>query len=569
MLRLNKQHLCVLLLLVIVSTHAYGQYGQFAPEDAYLEGTDLPYYGSENEWDRRFFERHIHKESTKSGRRGQRQMLDIVEQKPREAITYCQDVLQEQPTDLESLFNLTVAWCAVGKIDHAFQTMKQAVDAGLPFERFLAGPRDLLLPLTASKAFRQYAAGRSSGLIHGPMLGCLTDQSAKFWVRTLNELPVEVLASPAEDLGKAVKSTSVRSRADRDYTAIVELAGLDPDTRYHYDVLIDGKSTLAPNEPSFRTFPKGGAGASFQIGFGGGAGYVPQNERMWNTIASHHLAAFLFLGDNVYIDLPQEACAFHDYTYYRRQSRPEYRRLIARTPIYAIWDDHDCAIDDVFMGPHVDQPSWKLSLWRQFRNNWNNPAYGDGEQQPGCWCKFAIADVDFIMLDGRFYRTNPHWQDASMLGPRQKAWLLDVIGKSQATFKVLASPVPWAFDSKAGSLDTWNGYRAERNEIFDFLKRNKIEGVILISADRHRSDARRIDHVDAYPLYEFESSKLTNLHSHEQVGSTLFSYNQQCSFGKLSFDTTKADPEVTFQIVSIDNEPIHTLTLKKSALSHR
>ena len=32
--------------------------GEFAPPDAYLDGSKHPYYGSENEWNRRFFFEH-------------------------------------------------------------------------------------------------------------------------------------------------------------------------------------------------------------------------------------------------------------------------------------------------------------------------------------------------------------------------------------------------------------------------------------------------------------------------------------------------------------------------------
>jgi len=68
-------------------------------------------------------------------------------------------------------------------------------------------------------------------------------------------------------------------------------------------------------------------------------------------------------------------------------------------PVFAIWDDHDCATDDVWMGPYRDKPAWKMSMLEGFRTNWNNPGYGT-EQWPGCWFKFEIADVDFFMLDG-------------------------------------------------------------------------------------------------------------------------------------------------------------------------
>lgn len=48
----------------------------------------------------------------------------------------------------------------------------------------------------------------------------------------------------------------------------------------------------------------------------------------------------------------------------------------------------------------------------------------------------------------------------------------------------------------------------------------------------------------------------------------LFGYNQKCSFGLLTFDTTKTDPEVTYQIINIDDEVIWKLSLKKSQLAH-
>ncbi|MHC4621653.1 MAG: alkaline phosphatase D family protein, partial [Planctomycetota bacterium] len=295
--------------------------------------------------------------------------------------------------------------------------------------------------------------------------------------------------------------------------------------------------------------------------------YNPPNERMWDTIGSRKPQALLLLGDNVYIDKPGPYGEFHKYTYYRRQSRPEFRRLTKSVPVFAIWDDHDCATDDVWMGPYRDRPAWKMSQFEGFKMNWSNPGYGD-EEWPGCWFKFSIADVDFFMLDGRFYRTDPLAPNPTMLGPVQKAWLLEQVKKSKATFKVLASPVPWDFYTKSDSHDTWNGFRDEREEIFNFLEENRIDGIVLISADRHRSDARRIDRPNGYPFYEFESSRLTNQHKHSLTPGAIFGYNEKQSFGLLSFDTTKTDPTVTFQIVSIDSETINTITVPLSEISH-
>jgi len=173
------------------------------------------------------------------------------------------------------------------------------------------------------------------------------------------------------------------------------------------------------------------------------------------------------------------------------------------------------------------------------------------------------------MLDGRYYRSDPRRENPSMLGEAQKKWLFNKLKSSQATFKVLASPVPWAFGAKPGSLDPWQGYKAEREQIFSSLEANKIDGVILLSADRHRSDVWKIERENGYDLYEFESSKLTNIHTHKLMPGALFGYNKKCSFGLLTFDTTKPDPQVIYQIINIDNEVIYNLSLKKSQLTHK
>ncbi len=168
----------------------------------------------------------------------------------------------------------------------------------------------------------------------------------------------------------------------------------------------------------------------------------------------------LLLGDNVYIDLAEEAGPLHRYTYYRRQSRPEFRKLVGSTPVFAIWDDHDAAIDDVWLGPYRDKPSWKPSMFTLFQQNWNNPSYGTHDW-PACWFTFSIGNVDFSMLDCRYYRTNPFGDTPTMLGPVQKAWLLEKLKASQAQFKVIVSSVPSAYGVKPGSHDTSDGFPAK------------------------------------------------------------------------------------------------------------
>ncbi len=560
-------------------------FGEFGPPDAYEGDNPHPFYGAENEWSRRMFDERSADLYYK--RRGQRQLLEILDGNPARAIELADARLADDSADAESHFIRAVALTQLDRIREAEAAMQAALDSGMPFGRFLAGPRDLLAPLAATATFALHAASPQNAIVHGPMLGAVTDTGARVWIRTATETPFEVIATADDEQHTASGATT----ATHDFTGIAALEGLSPNTTYSYQVRLTAPSeprapsqqsessgSAQPSQPlqppespshTLRTAPTPGTPGTFTIAFGGCAGYTPANERMWDTIAGHDPHAFLILGDNVYIDLPEQPGPFHYYTYYQRQSRPEFRRLVSATPVYAIWDDHDAAVDDIWLGPYVDRPAWKQPMVDLFRRNWNNPAYGS-DSHPGVWFGFSLGDVDFFLLDGRTYRTNPFDDgpdDPTMLGPEQKTWLLDSLGASEATFKVIASPVAWADGAKPGSRDTWSGYPEEREEIFRFIEENGITGVVLLSSDRHRSEAWAIERDSGYAFHDLLSGQLTNIHTHPVEPGALFSYNQKDSFGLLTFETAREDPRVTYEIYSIDDELVETLVIPHADLA--
>jgi alkaline phosphatase D len=542
---------------------------QYAPPDAFLPGDKLPYFGSEGEWGERFFKPTLEEEYD---RPGQVAVLYLMRGRPDDAIAYTRARIARFPDDLESRFVLPLALAQKGERSDAIAALRQALDAGVPVERFMAGPRILLRGLADTPEFRQWVLDRASPIIHGPMLGAVTDRSADIWVRTRDEVEVAVRVKDVKRGRWLPRASRSRSDTARDLTAVVKVAGLEPSTAYEYELSVNGRPVALSQNLRFSTFPPAGATARLSVGLGGCAPYNPALERVWDEIARQNYAAFLFLGDNVYIDLPEEAGPVHDYSYYRRQSRPEFRRFTASTPVFAIWDDHDCAIDDVFFGPFRDRPAWKPSMLRLFERNWPNPAFGFAPEWPGVWFRFTMGAVEFFMLDVRYYRENWRKAHPSMLGPVQKEWLLRGLRESRATFKVIASGVPWALDAKvaedknSGPFDTWYGYAEERREIFSFLSEHDISGVLLLSGDRHRSDVRLHRRERGYPLYELESCNLTRPKGIPPVGETVFTYSEKASFAALHFDTTLPDPSVRMEVLTIDGESVFQRTLPLSEL---
>ncbi len=401
-------------------------------------------------------------------------------------------------------------------------------------------------------------------LFGGPMLGDVTSTSAKFWLRATHPCRITLGITEANSATAPILAFKTKATEANDLTVIIEANGLKPFTEYLAN-FSDENGPIGRRNNRFRTSPALGQKERFSVAFGGGARYNPPKERIWKTVASRKPHAFLFLGDNLYQDKPTHRNLQRVY-YYRRQMRPEFVELSATTACYAIWDDHDFGANDVSGGIEPFKPAWKLPVWKVFKENWPNPYFGGGEKQPGCWFDFSIGDVDFFMTDGRYYRD---FKKGTMLGPVQKQWLKEKLSNSKATFKVIASGTLWTETADKGGKDSWWGVPEEREEIFSLIDEKNIGGVILLSADRHRTDVYKIKRPNGYDLYEFETSKLTNNHTHGTKKEAVFSYNKGNFFGLLDFDLTKKDPEMTFRCITMEDEEVYNLTLRKSQLSQK
>ncbi len=479
------------------------------------------------------------------------------------AVEILQEQLKKYADDCEWHYQLAIAEAQRGNSLAAEAALKDALRLGVTPGRAAADAHHWLAPLRDRPFFRELLEGQRYLPAQGPMLGHVTNTAASIWLRTAQPAEVRVVVTPVDGQAQGKPATATaHTTASSDHTAVVRVTGLEPNREYRYALQIDGRPVELAQQTRFRTYPPPSTPLRFSLAFGGGAGYVTEYESMWETIRKQQPDLLLLLGDNMYSDDPQST-AMQRFCYYRRQSPPPFRNLVSRTAVYSIWDDHDFGTNDCEGGPDLDKPDWKRPVWEVFRQNWVNPGYGFGDRRPGCWYDFQVGDVQFYMLDGRCYR---HLKGKTMLGPHQKQWLKERLRASQATFKVICSPVPFEYRTKGDSLDTWNGFKEERTELFDFLTQHHIAGVVLMSADRHRSDAWKIERPGSYALYEFNSSRLTNHHKHPEMKEALFSYNNTPSFGLVEFDTTLDDPTVRYTVIAIDGTRKYSLELKLSQL---
>lgn len=100
----------------------------------------------------------------------------------------------------------------------------------------------------------------TSGVSHGPMLGGVTANSIRVWLRTRQACRFEILCDTQIPFTAWAKVVSSETTAESDLTGHVIIDGLRPGTRYYYAVRIDKvladlRADVGDAWPSFTTLP--------------------------------------------------------------------------------------------------------------------------------------------------------------------------------------------------------------------------------------------------------------------------------------------------------------------------
>ena len=208
----------------------------------------------------------------------------ILLERDEEAASFLNDHLSEHPDDPETHFILGVLDARQNRIDDALAMLREAIRLGLPEERVIAGPRELLANISNTAFYRDLVEDYGAAPVHGPLVGNVADRSATIWVRTARECLVRVLLSNPENPDLPPIAAEGNTSAASDYTVAISIGGLTPDCEYEYAVQLNDSEPHRSDAQHFKTFPETGLPSQFTLAFGGGAGFVPPHERMWETI---------------------------------------------------------------------------------------------------------------------------------------------------------------------------------------------------------------------------------------------------------------------------------------------
>jgi alkaline phosphatase D len=408
-------------------------------------------------------------------------------------------------------------------------------------------------------------------LIAGPMVGHTTTTSADIWIETEKPAKIQVdywSIGPGER--RVLVRSQVRGQTSKTYphTGTVTLTGLGPRSRVHYEVRIDGRVIRPLSPQTFLTMPAEVSSrdpeaiAQFMVAFGSCLNPTTQPlQPIFKEAIQHRPVAFLFIGDINYMpgspshyETDRETVRWTVAGYHREARHvPEVRALMASTPSYGIWDDHD-------FGPNDSDRTFKFrdDALDMYRRYWPNTGGGTATTK-GVFHSFKIADVEFFMLDDRYHRDPNKADDRStMFGAEQLDWLKSGLKASTATFKVIANGNSMVVDFNRRA-ELWDNFGTERDDFFKWIFDQDITGAFFIAGDWHVGTLNKhYAEGHDYPLFELLSSNAgvrvdpisvlpkTGWRNNRQSDAKLFrGYN----FGTLSFSGKKGERQVALRIV--------------------
>jgi phosphodiesterase/alkaline phosphatase D-like protein len=401
-------------------------------------------------------------------------------------------------------------------------------------------------------------------LAFGPLIGHVSSSTARIWASTNVAATLQAHFKRSTDPAFVPAAPAVTTSASNDYTATATIANLQPETSYDCKFQVNGWDQAA-SFARFTTAPVEGRPSRFSFAFGADIRYSYAPHVVFDRITAQHPSFALLTGDLIYIDDPSTEDSITAYRgrWKENWGEAKLRKFLKSFPVYLMWDDHEI-IDDWSAG--------KTGRWVNASRAFSEYAAGanPAPRVPGAFFySFSKGQADFYVFDTRTYRSpNSAADNASktMLGSVQKqdlkAWLL----ASRATFKFLVSTVPWNDFATTGA-DSWHGFTTERAELYEFIRANGIEGVVLLSGDQHYIIVNRLTAIAPdFTLYEFSPTPLNASLRAAPTSSDpqiLFKRDQVKNYGFFTVDTTTSPATIEFRAYDLDNAVVFTRTISE------
>lgn len=333
-----------------------------------------------------------------------------------------------------------------------------------------------------------------------PTLGELTTENARILCKTTDLTPHELMVF--DETGQIVTQSTLVPTEANDQSLTWRIDSLKPGQRYDYAIRRTDTGKLLSTS-SFTTQASPEAKVPVSIAFASCADEKPETAQVWRRIRLEKADAVVLLGDTPYIDTTDLAVQRRRYKEFAVV--PEFARLVAATPAYSTWDDHDFGLNDT-----DGRLPGKENSRKAFIESRPNPTAGENDL--GIYTTFRVGDVEVFLLDARWFaRTEPSTfdpEELSLLGKQQWSWLRTKLSESTATWKIITTGMIFNGSVRPHKHDYWSNYPAELNGLYELIGELKLSGVVLMGGDIHRQRVVRHDTkaIVGYDLIELISS---------------------------------------------------------------
>lgn len=422
-------------------------------------------------------------------------------------------------------------------------------------------------------------------IISGPMLGPVELRDAKVWVEVSPEVKTVYLQYKKKGETKYSKTVIYKGELGNEFNPLFfTVGGLDFNTAYEYIIGINGKLTTKGG--TFTTkdlwqFRKPPPDFSFLTG---SCAYFNQpvydrpgipygkDSSIFESMAKEKADFMVWLGDAWYtreVDFYSEWGLRYRASYDRAQ--PVLQNFLKAMPQFAIWDDHDYGPNDV--GEYYP---FKETARNIFNAYFCNPSSGENGQ--GTYTMTSWSDADIFMTDCRWWRSADGTEDSvdgkpnpekRMLGKRQMGWLKNSLLFSTATFKIIAMGDQVL--NPLSPINKWKNFPAEYYELMNFIRDNKINGVLFLTGDRHHSEIIKEDRAGTYPLYDITVSPFTskthvfNALEKNNPGRILGIEDKQ-NYARFSFTGKKGDRKLLVEFFGLKGNKLAEWSISEKEL---
>jgi alkaline phosphatase D len=388
---------------------------------------------------------------------------------------------------------------------------------------------------------------KAQTITHGPVIGGVTDNSARIYIRTDIATGYMLEYSQDSSFGTFSQLNSSTSAA-LDKSNIALLEQLTTSTTYFFRYRING--ALQPETGRFKTFPL--PGTAEHLVFVTGSCQETPNMKVFDVMPLHQPDLFIHTGDFTYpsyqipsiLGYPQEWSAV-ELAWRRRNEEPVCKDMLKRIPMAYMPDDDDTWGNSRYFkggGAQIRTENGRLVNYfeliprtAEMRSNCLQgykdffPGYPMVNDTDGYYHAFKVGNCEFFMLDVRSCNTGG-WNNLkynallnlwtydgnnprnSLLNQPQLDWFLNALKNSTATWKFIVSGVPFnrniqrlvelplllqgtefniggyggtGFRLSYSFSDYFGAYAYEREKILNYIKNNAIKNVIVISGDTH------------------------------------------------------------------------------------